>query len=326
MVDRMQNAEDGRVQEKQTENPAQPGIVTQGEYLEVAFRARALGLFSNPGPPVDVGTMAVVTVERGEDLGRVVGKYTTGETLPGEPVGAFARAADASDLERFRSNQEFESKVLAYCRERVKTRRLDMKLTGCESQLDRRKIRVYFTAEQRTDFRALVRDLAAEFRARIEMRQIGVRDEARHRDGVGICGLRLCCAAFLREFTSVTLKSVREQNLAPNPSKVSGACSRLMCCLAYEADFYRKAGKVFPEVGSRHRIDGRNASVLACDIFHDRVTIAWEQGGTETLDIAEFLRMRSRSRLRKPGEPDSDEDAAEQAPSDEKRSDHRRRQ
>ncbi len=282
------------------------GAVAQGELLEVAFRARRLGLFSNPGLPVDAGSLVVVSLERGEDLGRVVAKYRTGEPSPGEPMGSFLRVADASDLERAAANTEFEARVMAFCRERVKNRRLDMKLTGCESQLDRRKIRVYFTAEQRTDFRALVRDLAAEFRARIEMRQIGVRDEARHRDGVGICGLRLCCASFLREFTSVTLKSVREQNLAPNPSKVSGSCSRLMCCLAYETDFYRKAGRLFPEIGSRHVLDGRNAAVQACDIFHDRIVLAWEEGGSETLDIAEFHRRRSKGRPRRPGEAGDD--------------------
>lgn len=306
----MQNTDEGTVREMDAE-ACTPGLVTQGEYLEVAFRARRLGLFANTSMPVDVGAMVVVSVERGEDLGRVVCKYSTGDTVPGELQGSFARLADQTDLERLRANLAFEQKALDYCRERVRTRKLEMKLTGCESQLDRRKIRVYFTAEQRTDFRALVRDLAAEFRARIEMRQIGVRDEARHRDGVGICGLRLCCASFLREFTSVTLKSVREQNLAPNPSKVSGSCSRLMCCLAYETDFYRKAGKLFPEVGSRHRVDNRNAAVDSCDIFHDTITLSWEDGGSETLEIGEFHRRRGKGKPGRPGDPETAEDASE---------------
>ncbi len=283
------------------------------EVLEVAFKARRLGLYEASGiPPVNVGTFVVVSVERGEDMGRVVAKYTPLEALPGEIQGTVIRQADGSDRETAAANSEFEARVLAYCRERVRIRKLEMKLTGCEVQLDRRKVRIYFTAEQRTDFRALVRDMAAEFRARIEMRQIGVRDEARHRDGTGICGLRLCCSAFLRDFASVTLKSLREQNLAPNPSKVSGACSRLMCCLAYESEFYRRASRLFPEPGSSHRMDERTATVESCDIFHDTVTLSWERGPVETMDIAEFLRRR-RGRARRPGEgeawSESDSDA-----------------
>jgi cell fate regulator YaaT (PSP1 superfamily) len=305
----MRNADEPAVQDGES---CPRGTVATGECLELAFRARRLGLFTNTGVPVDVGSMVVVSVERGEDLGRVVAKYSTGEALPGESQGEYLRLAEPSDLDRFRGNLAFEEKVLSYCRDRVRMRRLEMKLTGCESQLDRKKIRVYFTAEQRTDFRALVRDLAAEFRARIEMRQIGVRDEARHRDGVGICGLRLCCAAFLRDFTSVTLKSVREQNLAPNPSKVSGSCSRLMCCLAYETEFYRRANRVFPEAGSKHRLDTGNVVVTACDIFHDKVTVIPENGAAETMDIGEFHRKKGKGRPRKPGESPSGEEAGEQ--------------
>jgi cell fate regulator YaaT (PSP1 superfamily) len=276
------------------------------EYLEVAFRARRLAVFGNgTAVPLEIGTMVVISVERGEDLGRVVMKYLPGLPLPSEPIGEFLRCATPEDLQKAADNSEYEGRVAEYCKERIRVRKLDMKLTGCESQLDRKRLRVYFTADQRTDFRALVRDLAAEFRTRIEMRQIGVRDDARHRDGVGVCGQRLCCASFLREFSSVTLKSVREQNMAPNPSKVSGACSRLMCCLAYESEFYRRAARVFPEKESRHRLGNRNATVLGCDIFDDTVTVAWEEGGEETLDIGEFHRRRQRQRQRRAGEQDA---------------------
>ena len=289
------------------------------EYLEVAFRARRLSVFGNgTSVPVDIGTRIVVSVERGEDLARVVMKYLPGSPLPSEPVGEMLRRATPEDLRKASDNAEFEHRVAGYCRERIRMRKLDMKLTGCESQLDRKRVRIYFTADQRTDFRALVRDLAAEFRTRIEMRQIGVRDDARHRDGVGVCGQRLCCAAFLREFSSVTLKSVREQNMAPNPSKVSGACSRLMCCLAYESEFYRRASRVFPENGSVHRLGNRNATVLSCDIFDDTVTISWEEGPEETLDVAEFQRRRQRQKQRRSGdqEPRGDADRPGNAPED----------
>jgi cell fate regulator YaaT (PSP1 superfamily) len=296
--------EEGASVNDQAENqPSGPRIL---EYLEIAFRARRLAVYGNSTRiPLDIGSRVVVSVERGEDLGKVVMKYLPGLPLPSEPAGEFLRIASPEDLERAADNAAFEKKVAEYCKERIRTRKLDMKLTGCESQLDRKRLRIYFTADQRTDFRALVRDLAAEFRTRIEMRQIGVRDDARHRDGVGVCGQRLCCAAFLREFSSVTLKSVREQNMAPNPSKVSGACSRLMCCLAYESEFYRRAARVFPEIASRHSLGDRNAAVLSCDIFHDTVTVSWEEGSEETLDIAEFHRRRQKQGKRRTGEPGS---------------------
>jgi cell fate regulator YaaT (PSP1 superfamily) len=271
------------------------------ELVEVAFRARRLGIFSNTtGAPVDMGARVVVSVDRGEDMGRVTGKLAPG-TVP-ETAGEILREALPSDLERAESNRAYEERVLEFCRDRVRARKLDMKLTGCESQLDRRKIRIFFTAEQRTDFRALVRDLAAEFRTRIEMRQVGVRDEARHRDGVGICGQRLCCSAFLRDFTSVTLKSVREQNLAPNPSKVSGTCSRLMCCLAYEIEFYRRAARLYPEPGSRLRLEDGNATVQSVDIFGETVTLIMEKGAAVTMDLADLARKRRMGR-RHEGDP-----------------------
>ncbi len=284
------------------------------EYIVAAFRAGRTGVFANQtGLPAFVGSLVVVSVDRGQDMGRVLSKTLPGEQLPAEPEGVLLRAATDQDVERALENREFENRVLSYCAERVRMRALDMKLTACESQLDRRKVRIYFTAEQRTDFRALVRDLAAEFRTRIEMRQIGVRDDARHRDGAGICGRRLCCSAFLREFTSVTLRSVREQRLAPNPAKVSGSCSRLMCCLSYEAEFYRRADRIFPEDGSRHRLGNRSASVTGTDIFRETVRVAWEDGTEETLDLEEFHRRRRKQKSRREPGQDGVQDDGEAA-------------
>ncbi len=169
-----------------------------------------------------------------------------------------------------------------------------MRLTDCESQLDRNRIRIFFTADQRTDFRGLVRDMASAFRARIEMRQIGVRDDAKYKDGVGICGRQLCCAGFLNEFKSVTLKSVRDQHLSPNPSKVSGACSRLMCCLDYETDFYHKASKTYPRAGLKLRVNGMPALVKDINIFKETVLLLWEgSGDEEVLPIEDFHRRRT---------------------------------
>lgn len=262
------------------------------ELFRLLFSSRRLETYINlSDEPVSVGSMVVVSVDRGEDLGTVVAKYS-----PRDPVasidGHFVRNATPEDMRKHRENRDFEEKVLKFCKQRIATRGMKMKLTSCESQLDRRKIRIYFTAEQRTDFRGLVRDLASKFRARIEMRQIGVRDDARQRDGMGICGRRLCCSAYLSHFRSITLKAAREQDLAPNPSKVSGVCGRLMCCLKYETDFYRKAAKLYPQLGSRAMIGKREARVSAVDIFGETVTLQMDDGEERVMEIEKFHRKR----------------------------------
>ena len=268
------------------------------ELFRLIFSSKRLDTFINlSGSPVSVGDMVVVSVDRGEDLGTVVAKYS-----PRDPVAAinghFQRRATPEDIRNFRSNRDYEEKVLKYCRERVTTRGMDMSLTSCEAQLDRRKLRIFFTADSRKDFRGLVRDLASKFHARIEMRQIGVRDDARQKDGMGLCGRRLCCASYLCRFRSITLKAAREQDLAPNPSKVSGVCGRLMCCLNYEADFYRKASKLYPQLGARTRIGKREARVTAVDIFQETVTLQLEDGEELSMNVEKY--HRKKKPLKKP--------------------------
>jgi len=265
------------------------------EVLQLAFKSRRLLLFVNrTDTPVVIGTMVIVSVDRGEDMGKVIAKFPPDENYLEQVDGAFLRLSLEQDLETFKINREFEKEVLEYCTERVKVRSLDMRLTDCEAQFDRNKIRVFFTADQRTDFRGLVRDLASAFRARIEMRQIGVRDDAKYKDGVGICGRQLCCAKYLNEFKSVTLKSVRDQHLSPNPTKVSGACSRLMCCLEYETDFYRKASKAFPKTGVKIKMNDRDVQVKSSDIFKETVTIVWDDTQEESVvSIEDFHRKRT---------------------------------
>jgi cell fate regulator YaaT (PSP1 superfamily) len=271
------------------------------EYLQIAFKSRRLQYFANEtGIPVDVGEYVVVTVDRGEDLGRVVTKIPPCDYQRDSLDGSLTRIATSEDLARHESNTRYENDVLRYCAQRVSVRKLEMKLTGCEVQLDRRRIRIFFTADQRTDFRGLVRDLAAEFKARIEMRQIGVRDDAKQKDGIGLCGRRLCCSLFLNRFNSVTLKTVREQNLTPNPSKISGACSRLMCCLAYESDFYRRSARLYPETGQKVLLDGRRAVVSGSDIFRETVSVVYEdRSEEEEIEVETFHRLRESQRTEK---------------------------
>ncbi len=262
------------------------------ELFRLVFSAKRLETFANESEePAGVGEFVAVSVDRGTDLGRVVAKYD-----PREPVasiaGSYLRKATASDMTKYRENREFEKRVQKFCEERVVTRKLEMRLAACEVQLDRKKIRIYFTADQRTDFRGIVRDLASKFHARIEMRQIGVRDDARKKDGVGICGRQLCCSSFLSHFRSITLKTVRDQNLSPNPSKVSGLCSRLMCCLAFETEFYRRAAGLYPGLGATVRIGKQHAEVTGIDIFQETVSLKMEDGSEKTLDIEKYHRKR----------------------------------
>ena len=262
------------------------------ELLRLQFSSKRLETFVNLAEvPVEIGEMVVVSVDRGEDLGRVVAKYN-----PRDPVasitGKFLRKATFTDIADYEQNRDFEEKVLKFCRERISVRKQDMRLSSCEVQLDRRKIRIYFTADERMDFRGLVRDLASKFHARIEMRQIGVRDDARQKDGRGVCGRRLCCASYLSQFRSITLRDVREQDLTPNPSKISGVCGRLMCCLHYESDFYRKARKLYPQVDSKARIGKRTGEVTSVDMFNETVTLRMDDGEERTMDIEKFHRKK----------------------------------
>jgi cell fate regulator YaaT (PSP1 superfamily) len=196
------------------------------------FEAEALEL--NPGDTV------IVEVERGLGLGTVV--YTPREVDPAtltRPLKKIVRKADPVDVERQGFNTEREIEAFRICRERITKYNLPMKLIRVEYLFDSSKAIFYFTSDTRVDFRELVKDLAATFHTRIEMRQIGVRDEAKMIGGLGPCGRELCCSGFLADFEPVTIKMAKEQNLALNPVKISGICGRLMCCLSYEHDFYQ---------------------------------------------------------------------------------------
>ena len=200
------------------------------------FEAGALEL--HPGDAV------IVEVERGLGMGTLV--YSPREVDPATltmPLKKIVRKADAVDIERLGFNTERENEAFAICKERILKYNLPMKLIRVEYLFDSSKAIFYFTSDTRVDFRELVKDLAATFHTRIEMRQIGVRDEAKMIGGLGPCGRELCCSGFLADFEPVTIKMAKEQNLALNPVKISGICGRLMCCLSYEHDFYQSERK-----------------------------------------------------------------------------------
>ncbi|GAB4372831.1 MAG: hypothetical protein Kow00128_21890 [Deltaproteobacteria bacterium] len=197
--------------------------------------------FECTGIPVERGDYAVVQTERGAVVGEVVQRLS--DQSPPSGKGSYAkvlRSATADDLRADQENARREGEAHACCLARIAARRLPMKLIRTEILLDRSKTIFYFTADGRVDFRELVKDLAHELRTRIEMRQIGVRDEARMVGGVGPCGKEFCCASFLKQFEPITVRMAKDQNLSMNPAKLSGVCGRLMCCLLYEHEGRRK--------------------------------------------------------------------------------------
>jgi cell fate regulator YaaT (PSP1 superfamily) len=188
------------------------------------------------------GDYAVVQTERGPVLGEVVQRLNDCSARTQKaPYAKVLRPATADDLRVHRENAQREAEAHDFCLKRIEARELPMKLARTEVLLDRSKATFYFTADGRIDFRELVKDLAHELRTRIEMRQIGVRDEARMVGGVGPCGMGLCCATFLNDFEPITVKMAKDQKLALNPAKLSGVCGRLMCCLIYEHESYARA-------------------------------------------------------------------------------------
>lgn len=188
------------------------------------------------------------------------------------------RLATAGDLHQIDRNKKRIKDITSICEQKIKERKLDMKLIEAEYSFDRSKITFFFTAEGRIDFRELVKDLAKEFKARIELKQIGVRDEAKLLGGFGPCGMRLCCARFLRNFEPVTIKMAKEQNLPLNPTKISGLCGRLMCCLGYEHECYKNLMKGLPREGSFIKTKQGKGKVISINALKRRATVELEDG------------------------------------------------
>jgi len=216
-----------------------------------------------------------VEADRGRDLGRVtfVGRGPAAWWVQAGRQGVLGLAS-SGDLARLHENRSDEWGFWDVAREKIAARGLDMNLVGVERQFDHKKITFYFTAEQRVDFRQLVRDLAAVFRTRIELRQIGVRDEARLKGGLGVCGREFCCSSFLHEFVPVTLKMAKVQQLPLNPGKLSGPCGRLRCCMTYEHEVYQDLRRSLPRVGTRVATPRGEGTVRKLDLMRETVAVS----------------------------------------------------
>jgi cell fate regulator YaaT (PSP1 superfamily) len=258
--------------------------------VEVAFKGERKAIFKDRNE-LDIieGEYVVVEAERGQNLGKAsgVGALVKLKRGKGETRGII-RKAQESDLEIHKKNQEKEKAAFKVCREKIKHFKLDMKLVDVEMQFDGSKITFYFTAAQRVDFRELVKELASIYRTRIELRQIGVRDEAKRISGCGVCGRKQCCNAFLTEFEQVTTQMAKDQQIALNPTKISGNCGRLLCCLRYENDMYIEIFSEFPPVGSRIRHENKEGTLSYINIFQHKGLVYFSdnsQGWLEPEDL-----------------------------------------
>nr|MBN2277509.1 hypothetical protein [candidate division Zixibacteria bacterium] len=238
----------------------------------------------------------IVEAERGEDAGILRKKIEAEVKLPDEEKPrSILRPASEEDRRKIAENRTDEQDAWDKAQKLIEKHKLEMKLIDIEYQYDRNKLTFFFTAEHRVDFRALVRDLAAVYRTRIELRQIGVRDEAKRVGGLGICGLQLCCSSFLRKFDPISTQDARIQGLSLNPSKISGNCGRLLCCLKYETDFYTYVRENYPEIGDKFVTARGEGVVDRINVFDDYMIIKFEDGEEETVH---GLALRKQRRLK----------------------------
>ena len=219
--------------------------------IGVRFRRAGKVYFFSPGKlEIRHGDNVIVETARGVEFGSVVtGPREVEEERISQPLKSVIRIANRDDYRREEKNREKEKEAFSICQEKIRKHGLEMKLIDAEYTFDNNKVLFYFTADGRIDFRELVKDLASVFRTRIELRQIGVRDETKIRGGLGICGRELCCHTYLTEFAPVSIKMAKEQNMSLNPSKISGVCGRLMCCLTNEEQTYEELNSRLPVVG-----------------------------------------------------------------------------
>jgi cell fate regulator YaaT (PSP1 superfamily) len=263
------------------------------QLIKIEFKGHRRHYYANVMEyPIVAGDWLIVQTEKGEDIGRVTAVTDKCPDCTAPTNFHIVRKALAEDMEKFYENRQKESEAQSICLEKIGQLGLDMKLMDVEYQLDRKKITFYYTADERVDFRELVRLLAAVFRTRIEMRQIGVRDEAKRLTGFGTCGLPLCCGLFLEQFEPVNTQSAKDQNLPMNPSKLSGQCGKLKCCLRYELPFYQEEIKRYPQVGNAVHHQNLSGFVEKNDVISGKVICAMENETHIDLLLDEALQAR----------------------------------
>lgn len=271
-------------------------------FAEVRFKGTRRGYFNTGSLDLTPGDRVIVQADRGEDFGQITALGSIAERKCSSsggcdtptPTMRVLRRAEPDEVNRARYKVDDERRARVEARKHVARHRLKMKVTETEWQFDRKKLIIYFTAEKRVDFRALVRDLARSFRTRIELKQIGVRDEAALLGGVGRCGRELCCSTWLPELKPVSLQLAKDQSLSLNPAQISGCCGRLMCCLMYEHDSYVEARRRFPREGRTLRTAQGRERVVSVNIFNETITLRGEEGDVRVVTVADLKEEMSR--------------------------------
>ena len=268
----------------------------------VRFRdAGKVYYFDPKGYKIKAGDHVIVETARGVEYGSVVGgvRNVPDDTIV-QPLKAVIRVATPEDDVRAQRNRDKEKDALKICQEKIIKHGLEMKLIDAEYTFDNNKVLFYFTADGRIDFRELVKDLAAVFKMRIELRQIGVRDETKILGGIGICGRVLCCNSYLSEFAPVSIKMAKEQNLSLNPTKISGVCGRLMCCLKNEEDTYEYLNSRLPGIGDTvTTVDGQKGEVQSVNVLRQRVKILVDVDDEKELQEYDVKDLKFKPRRRK---------------------------
>lgn len=270
------------------------------EIVGVRFKQAGKVYFFDPvGMELDVNDQVVVETSRGLELGRVVvAPKQVVESQVAEPLKPVVRKAEEEDLRQVGTWHAKEAEALHTCQGKVAAHNLPMKVLSAEYNYDGSRLTFYFNADGRVDFRDLLRELASTFRTRIELKQVGVRDKAKMLGGIGRCGRELCCSSHLCDFSTVTMKMAKEQNLPLNPMKISGCCGRLLCCLSYEADQYSEMKQRLPKVGERVTTSSGPGRVVSTNILKETVMVEMETGA-----LVETAAADVQKRGPKPGQP-----------------------
>ena len=288
--------------------------------IGVRFKKAGKIYYFNPlSIPFEVGEGVIVETSRGIEFGEVViGVREMEQKELQKPLRPVIRRADEEDYARIEANQRKEKEAFSICEEKIKKHGMDMKLINVEYTFDNSKIVFYFTAEGRVDFRDLVKDLASVFKTRIELRQIGVRDETKMLGGLGPCGRPACCAEFLGDFQPVSIKMAKEQNLSLSPTKISGLCGRLMCCLGYEHEYYKEPSAILPRNGSEVQTPDGTGVVMESNPLRQLVKVKIAVG--DEFDVREYpvgeisVQRRSKRPPEKQEAPEKAKDAERREP------------
>ena len=280
------------------------------EIVGVGFMKAGKTYYFDPkGEKYELGEMVIVETARGMELGHIlIANREVDESELVAELKPVERKANDRDLERYHENLEKREDALKVCAEKIEKHELDMKLVDVEFMIDGAKIVFYFSADGRVDFRELAKDLAGHFHTRIELRQIGVRDEARMLGGIGICGRPLCCSKWLSDFHPVSIKMAKQQNLSLNPSKISGSCGRLMCCLNFEDKTYKELRKGMPKDNERIETPEGLAKVVKVDYFNGKINTRAIEIDPETGEevFAQEIKAYTRDEIKRKGRKDKE--------------------